>query len=193
MADSTLRMQMVESQRLSSSEMERIANEVSEDELWETLLENVPTASPAEFHIDSDERADWLLRKVADCQARAVRAKAWAAREVASAEADEGRLVARFAGELEAYARSLGLTTAKKKSRAVPSGVFGFRKQPARLVVTDDAKALEWAKKNAPVAVVIVPATEKLSKADLATAFKPNGVIPDGAEVTDEKDVFFFK
>ena len=183
MADN-LRVAMIEPQRITAEE-------------WADLLESAPTENPAEFRIDSDERAEWLLRKVADCQARAARAKAWAEREVEQAEAEEARLLARFSAELEEYSKvRLANGKGKKKSFDLPSGRLGFRTNAAHLKVIDDAKALAWAKINAPSAVVTVPATEKLSRAELALAFK-NGVagaageIPSGAEFVEAKEDFY--
>ena len=174
-----------------ATEMERIAAEGQEEE-WADLLEGAPVATPAEFHVDNEEKAAWLVRKVNQARERAEKAKEWAAREFERAEAEEARLMARFGAELERFARAR-LAGGKKRSFSLPSGTVGFRKAPARLAVDDDAAALEWAKQNAPAAVVIVPAVEKLSKPDLSIAFKATGEIPSGCHVEDEHDSFSVK
>ena len=106
--------------------------------------------------------------------------------------------MARFGQELEAFAAAR-LAGKKKRSIALPAGVVGFRKQPARMAVEDEAAALAWAKAHGVTsAVVVVPATEKLSKSELAKAVMAGvpgaaGEIPDGARMTEEEDRFFVK
>jgi phage host-nuclease inhibitor protein Gam len=144
------------------------------------------------FHVADEKSANWVIRHIADARARAVKAQEWAAREVAQAEREESWFLGRFGAELEAFTRS-SLDGGKKKSLALPAGTIGFRKTPEKLVITDEAKCLEWARKNAPASVVVVPASERLSKSDLNLAVKANGVIPDGADIEPAVEKFYVR
>jgi len=68
-----------------------------------------------EFRIDSAEKADWLLRKLMHIDAEKATIEAMAAQRVKELEADRAQLLARFGGELEAWARTEAdaLTTAR--------------------------------------------------------------------------------
>jgi hypothetical protein len=139
-----------------------------------------PVVEPG-FRVTNEAAASWVVRHVVAARDRAERAKAWAAREVAQAERDEAFFMARFGGELEDWLRSV-LDT-KRKSIDLPAGRVGVRTSPARLVVTDEEKALAWARSHQPSAVVAVPASEHLSRQDLILKFKQTGEIPDGADL----------
>jgi Bacteriophage Mu Gam like protein len=79
----------------------------------------------------------------------------------------------------------------RRKSLALPAGQVGFRGLPARLVVDDEARVIEWAKTNLPDAVEMV---EKLSKSQLKQRFDQTGEIPpEGAHVEPEVESFYIR
>jgi hypothetical protein len=145
----------------------------------ETAVETI-NVDPG-FHVANEQTANWVCSKVIAARDRAERAKAWAAREVAQAERDEEFFLGRFGEELEAWLR--GVLDTKKKSIDLPAGRVGVRTSPARLVVTDEEKALAWARAHQPSAVVAVPASEHISRSDLILRFKTTGEIPDGSDL----------
>jgi hypothetical protein len=144
-----------------------------------------------EFRITDKDSAEWVVRKIAEERAHIQRTREWADKEIDRATREEAWLLRRFGAELEFWA-SKNLPK-KRKSLDLPSGTVGFRKQPARLVVDDEPKAMEWARAHAPAAVVVVPATERLSKSALSDECKRTGEIPDGARWQDERDSFYVK
>ena len=166
----------------TQSEMQRLADEPVESLGDAAILDELP-AVPDAFRVHDEASANWVVRHVTEARARAARAKAFAAREVARAEKEEAFFLGRFGAELEVWAR--GALTGKKKSVPLPAGDLCFRTAPAHLVVTDDAEALAWAKEKLPEAVVVVPAVEKLSKDALNRAFKA-GIVPDRGVVVEE-------
>lgn len=77
----------------------------------------------------------------------------------------------------------------KAKSRNLPRGVVGFRTNPERIAVTDDAAALSWAKaKGLPTNV-----EERVGVAVLAKAWKESGKrdLPAGCTVVPAEETFY--
>lgn len=152
---------------------------------------------PEGFEVRDEDSANWVVRKICEARAYMEKVREFADRELARASKDEEFFLSRFGPGLEKYASAS--LKGKKRSVALPAGTLGFRKQPARLVVENDEQALKWAKAYLPAAVVVVPATEKLSKSALNEAVsaamkQPDGAqIPDGARWQDERDSFFVK
>ena len=144
------------------------------------------------FHVVNEQCANWVIRHVVQAREQASKAKAWAERECDQAERTEAFFMNRFGDELRAWLKT-DLADSDRKSVDLPAGRVGTKKAPAKLVWLDDAKLLAWARKNLPAAVVVVPATEHVSKSELIIKWKANGEIPDGADVQPSKDELYVK
>ena len=110
-----------------------------ENELTETPAgDKVIAVQEAPFVIDTEERANWYLRKVANLEAEKARIKSQAAAMIAQVEADAARLEYRFASQLEAFARQeLEKRGGRRKSLTLFQGTLSFRSQGPRLSVGD--------------------------------------------------------
>lgn len=118
------------------------------------------TTEAERFTIDSAERADWLLKRLMHLDAEKATVEAMAAQRVEELEADKNRLMARFGGELEAWAR----TEAEKRHRQTITLMYGavsFRKVAARLTVTSEADAITTARAVLPQAITTVERFDK--------------------------------
>jgi hypothetical protein len=127
------------------------------------MEETTEKAEP--FMINSRERVDWYLRKLANLEAEEFRIKAQAEKMLRHVESDRNSLVQHFQPQVENFVREeLERTNAKRKSIAFFHGTVGFTAVPPRLVVESEADALQTARLVCPEAVVEVPASEKLDK-----------------------------
>ncbi len=154
------------------------------------------------WHIESLDTADWALRRIAELQVEveendsvlaATIAKLQARTEKLNASANRG--LEFFSGRLREYAelnQAMLLKGGKKKSRALPSGSIGWKTVPAKLTVTDDAKALAWAEKQ-PVESELLRIRTEVSKSALAAHFKGSGEVPPGCDVAPEREEFVLK
>lgn len=84
---------------------------------------------------------------------------------------------------------AIGYDFGNKKSRNVPGGTFGWRQKPVSLNVVDEEKAKEWARKEG---ILKVEQVEKYSKRDLLECVKTRGEVPDGCEIEEERDEFYY-
>jgi phage host-nuclease inhibitor protein Gam len=119
-------------------------------------------AMPARFDIDSDRRADWLLRILANNAAEKIRVTQQAQDIAAALDADSDDLMFKYGAALEAFCREkLAAEGNKRKSVRFLQGTCAFRYQPPAVRIKDAAAALVWAKENAP-GLVTVEAVERL-------------------------------
>ena len=100
-------------------------------------MENTtPTGDKAEFHIDSEQSASWLLRKLRGIEEEKLAVRAATDQRIAELEADRERLMGRFGSELEAWARS---ESEKRRRKTITIPLAGcavaFRTVPACVVV----------------------------------------------------------
>ena len=175
---------------------------------------------PATFGISDDRSAEWLLRKLNECDGAAERAQKWAQEIAEDCAKEKKRLLERFGVELERYTLEQ-LEGKKSKSFKLPSGTVGFRSQAEKLVVTNEIEYSKWAKENLPSAIetqlsLIVedlsdaaktalrdfaahhelPNAEfkqTVKKSVINEFFKHNGVLPDGCEYVPPTEKFFVK
>jgi phage host-nuclease inhibitor protein Gam len=105
------------------------------------------------FVIDSDEAANWVVRKVVEARAYAVRAKEWAEREVRRAKRDERFFVDQYSAQIRDWLSSR--LTSRKRSIDLPSGRVGLRKQPPQVEICDLSTVVAWTTINVPEAVVV--------------------------------------
>lgn len=80
----------------------------------------------------------------------------------------------------------------KAKSIKTPFGTVGFRKQNAKLVVTDEAKLIDHCQVAEGMGDCIVP-DWKLVKSEVNAHFERTGEIPPGVEIEPETEKFYCK
>lgn len=127
-----------------------------------------PTPTPKDgtrFVIDSEGAADWYLGKLAGIDAEAERIKANTARRLQELTTDREALVQRFGSELTAWAKDEA-ERRRRKTVTLMNGSVSFRAIGARLVIDNDADALQTARLVCPSAVT-VETIEKLDRAVL--------------------------
>jgi hypothetical protein len=147
---------------------------------------------PADFAVRDQDTANWVVRKIAEARTYQQRIREWAAREEARAAREAEWFLGRYGGELASWVEKQ-TAGGKRRSVALPAGVAGFRKQPQRVLVEDEAAVIAWAKTAHPELVVTVPATERIAKADLALVVKTTGEVPEGVRFSEERDEFYVK
>jgi phosphoenolpyruvate carboxylase len=164
------------------------------------------------FVIDSVDKADWAMRKIAKYEADTAEAKALAEKRKLQIEAwlkaiaDENeRQITFFTSLLEPFAKNQ--ITEKKRSIKLPTGTFGFKKQQPEFT-WDEKKLVTWAEENAAEYIVKEPALKwgefkKASNVSETFEETPNGTVkklvfvaPDGQIVPDitvvERPVKFY-
>lgn len=162
----------------------------------QTQLEQPEATTDTErFAIDSAEKADWVLSKLASLDAEKTLISSMAAQRIEEIEADRNRLLGRFGAELEAWARQEAQTR-RRKTVTLLHGAVSFRTVPARLEVESLEDAITTAKAVAPETVT-VETTERFDKAGfLARArahFEATGEILPGLTRTEERESFSVK
>lgn len=151
-----------------------------------------------QFVIDSRERADWYLRKLANLEAEAARITTQYQTMMRQNESDKNSLVQHFQPQLENFVREeLASAGGKRKSITFFNGTAQFTAVPSRLVVESEADALQTARLVCPEAVVEIPATEKLDKKVLGEYAKKRlaeiGEIIPGYALTEGGERFAVK
>jgi hypothetical protein len=153
------------------------------------FTEAVDLAVPESFAVRDAASANWVVRKIAESRLYALRVKAWAAAELRRAERQEQFFLLRYGRQLEDWARlQVEQQHDRRRSVSLPAGNIGFRAEPTRLSVIDEAKLLSWAKANLPSAVRTV---ETITKSTLTDHLKATGECPDGAEFVGGAQRFF--
>ena len=140
----------------------------------------VPAPPSDGFTVHDAASANWVIRKVVEARAYAARVKAWAELEQLRAQREEDGLLRRFGADLEDWARrQIAQQHDGRRSVSLPGGVVGFRTDPTRLAIVDEAKLKNWCRSNLPSAIRVV---ESVPKTPLMDHFKRTGECPDGTE-----------
>lgn len=140
-------------------------------------------AAPA-FAIDSEDRANWLLRKLGNLAAERARVKAQADAIMAELKREEERLHQRFDAELQAFTRQ---ALAGKKSRTLKllQGTVSLRTVAASMRVADTEAAFEHARTCLPD---LIETKQALKVADYGKLARETGEMLPGIEVTPEHE-----
>ena len=152
------------------------------------------TTLPERFDIDTDSRAEWLLRKLANNDAEKIRVTQQVAEIVSALDADSADLLFKYGAALEAYCREkLAAGGNKRKSVRFLQGTCAFRHHAPAVRVKDPAAALQWAKENAP-ALVAVETVERLDADGFRDAAErlraADGELLPGVEYSEGGDAF---
>jgi len=111
------------------------------------------------------------------------------ARINAALDASEAALVWHYGEEVkEQFFADLNNRKGKDKFVDYPFGRIRKAKIGAKLEVVDEAKAIAWAKKNCKDAVIC---SERLVKTPLNDMLKADGLIPDGCELSEEREKIY--
>lgn len=144
------------------------------------------------FAVNSDETANWVVRKIIEARAYHQRCADWCAGEQARAKRTEDFFLWRFGNQLRCWLDAkLVERGGRTRSINLPAGTLGLRRLAGRLVIEDEAAVLEWAKSHQPQLVVV---TEKVSKSELNSYVSETGEMPSsGARVEPAHDSFYVK
>ncbi len=145
------------------------------------------TATPEAFCIDSEERANWYARKLANIEAERARVKAQAARIVAQLDSEEKSLRDRFEAEAREWARGEidRRYKGRRRSLTLLQGTFAFRAVPATLRVDDLAAAL-----NTAASLGAVKVDEAAYRRAALDARKATGELLPGCVIVPEREHF---
>lgn len=144
---------------------------------------------PEAFHIHDEKSANWVVRKIVEARAYREHVRDWAERETRRAERDEAFFLQRYGGELEAWLRHrLAEVGGRRRSIALPGGTVGYRRQPPKLLVTDEPAVIAWAGLVCPDAVETVTRS-RLRRRVLTDHVMQTGELPPaGAALQAEQD-----
>jgi hypothetical protein len=146
---------------------------------------------PPQFSVRDAETAAWVVRRVVAAREYKGRVKVWAEAEQRRAAREEERLMFVFGGQLREWAEAeIAKLQGRRKSLALPGGTVGFRAVGPRVVVRDEARVMEWARKCCPAAIVT---SERLLKSPISEHVQTTGEVPQGVEVTSASEEFFVK
>jgi hypothetical protein len=153
-----------------------------------TEQETSTTVEAQEFHIDSDAKANWYLRRLANIEAEQRRVQAQAAAIVRQLEGDAERLRYLYEAELEEFVRQkLSTSGSRRKSVHFLQGTAGFRTVPAAIRVTDTLAAIDYATRHLSEAV---KTQQVLDTARYRKCVEETGELLPGVEMTPEHETF---
>jgi phage host-nuclease inhibitor protein Gam len=155
-----------------------------------TTAESGKESERAEFHIDSDAAAEWLLRKLANIDAEQKRVQAQAATLVAQLEGDAQRLKHLYEGELLDYCRRmLAAKGNRRRSVTFLQGTVAFRTVAPSVKVSDQSAAVEYCQTAAPTLVRSVVTLDTAGYRDQAAKhFHETGNLLPGCASTPEHE-----
>jgi phage host-nuclease inhibitor protein Gam len=146
------------------------------------------------FRVTELSAAAWCMRKAAVAEREIIRrqvyAEAMAQKYKAWAEAENKRdmdTVTIMAEFLRPWVAEQ-IKDGKKRSINLPDGVAGYRKQPDKVDITDEAAALAWAREHCPEAVKVV---ESVLKTPLKAWIEDNGELPPGVDMSTGDEKFY--
>ncbi len=137
-------------------------------------------AFPIPFAVDSEARAEWLLRKLATIDAEAERMKANTCERLRELQTDRDRLLHRFGEQFMAWARGEAATR-RRKTVTLANGAVTFRATPARFAITNEDAAIEAARTACPAALAVATVT-RLDRNALLGYVEATGEVLPGVE-----------
>lgn len=154
------------------------------DDIPDTLPDTTEQAE--RFVIDSEEKAEWALRKGAAIDAEITLLKSQYRARLAELEADKAGWERRFVEELKAWAET-ERQTRRRQTVTTLAGTLAFRTVPARWMVTDEDAALTAAEHICPAAYVRKVTLDKTALFDYLDA---TGDLLPGVERTEAGESF---
>ena len=152
-------------------------------------------AGRVDFHIDSENAANWYLRKLANIEAEKARVQSQAGLIVAQLDSEANGLRFCYEGELQEYVRrELVKKGSRRKSLILLQGTCQFRTVPAGVKLVDLASATHYAACALPELVKMVPTLDTLRYRSAAlTALAKTAEVLPGCETTTERESFSVK
>lgn len=136
---------------------------------------------PKAFAVVDDASANWVVRRILDARAYALKVANWADAEQPRARRDEAFFLKRFGPELEAWlTQELAARKSRQKSINLPAGRVGRRTVREKLIFEDEYETMKWAKRHLPEAIKY---SESLRKSTINDLFFGTGELPPGVEV----------
>ena len=156
--------------------------------------ENAQETEREQFHIDSDQAAEWFLRKLANIETEKARITAQAAEMVRQLDCDAQRLRHFYEGELLDYARrKLAVQGNRRRSLTFFQGTVAFRTVAPSVKVSNPAAALVYAQENGLPAVKTVVTLDAAAYRAAADAhMQETGELLPGLETTPEHETHRF-
>lgn len=146
------------------------------------------------FRIDSEDAANWYLRRLANIEAEKSRVQAQAALIVKQLDADAENLRFIYDADLQEWTRAeLSRRGNRRKSLALLQGTACFRSVPPSLKISDPAAALAYALSCVPAAVTARPTLDADKYRQAANEALQNGEILPGVETVPAREAFSVK
>src|SRR5687767_3797595 len=99
------------------------------------------------FAVNSDETANWVVRKIVEARTYHQRCADWCAREQLRAKRTEDFFLWRFGEQLRRWLdETLQQRGGRQRSVNLPAGTVGLRRVNALIVVEDEQRVMEWAR-----------------------------------------------
>ena len=164
------------------------------DQLYETdapqqrAAENQPTT---DFAVTDEKTANWVIRRILAARAYRERVKTWAQAEQRRADREEALFFGRYGDQLDIWLRAeLARRGGKAKSINLPAGRLGLRSSKPKLLISNSAAALDWARAHCPAAI---RQTESLIKTPLNQHLHNTGELPTGTQLEPERDELYVR
>lgn len=156
----TEQMELTEFQQEMLAKLIEAGHDPDEARGW--VLEYVDPDKPR-FEVRDMSSANWVLRHLADCDAKEAAVNAMVDAEVEALHMRAERILGpirnkreffeqAYSAQLEEWARGQ-VEGQKSKSIKLLHGDIGFRKSPDKLVIDDEVKAIAWAESECPEAI----------------------------------------
>lgn len=154
------------------------------------------TQEREEFRIDSENAANWYLRKLANIESEKQRVQSQAALIVAQLDSDADSLRYVYEGELQEYVRRhLAANGNRRRSLTLLQGNCAFRTCPPSLKISDPAAALDFCRRNLPDCVKTAETLDTTKYREFAEKMQKAGAetLPVGIETVPQKENFSIK
>jgi phage host-nuclease inhibitor protein Gam len=152
----------------------------------------MPIEEPEQFTIDTIERANWYLRKLANLEAEKRRVLAQAEQIVTQLDADAESLRYLYQSSLENLVRQeLARTGNRRKSLTLLQGTCSFRTVAPSVKIADTQAALLFVKESLPEMVRTVETLDLIAYKERAESrLRADGELLPGVEVVPERESF---
>jgi len=156
---------------------------------WDTLFEAEADPDPTTFVLDSEQKVNWLLSKLAALEGERLRIKAQYEERLRQVETDEDGLHARFDADLERFARER-LEGSKRKSLTLLQGTLAFRRVPQSYRVADPGAALDYVEQAGLEGLTRVELIAADYRKLAVQAMEDTGELLPGIDRTPERESF---
>jgi len=158
-------------------------------ETTEAIDTETTASEKEEFIIDTEERLNWYLRKLANLDAERQRIKSQAAAMIARLDTDENGLKHRFESQVIEFTRRQ-IEGTRRKSYQTLQGTLSFRTVPPSLKITDEDAALTFAQKYS-VCLDTAPRLDPVKYREHAKIFlADSGELIPGVELSSSRESF---